>query len=84
MVCDEAVDAGAFWSGFKATGDFRSQLQFASSYQRTRPDYLLFSKEELDSIIDDIRSVGYALTDFCVDLQDAEPAKRSEVKVKGE
>ena len=81
---DQAVDAGAFWSGFKASNDFRSQLQFARSYERQRPDYLLFNKEEFDAIIDDIRSVGYALTDFCVDLQDREPARRAEAKVKGE
>ena len=81
---DEAVDAGAFWSGFRASNDFRTKLEYASSYRRKRPDYLLFNKEELDAIIDDIRSIGYALADFCVDLQDREPARRSEVKVKGE
>jgi hypothetical protein len=81
---DEAVDAGAFWSGFKASNDFRTQLQFASSYRRKRPDYLLFNKEELDSIIDDIRGIGYALADFCLDLQHREPARHSEVKVRGE
>jgi hypothetical protein len=66
---DETVDAGEFWSGFKAKDDFRAQLQFARSYKRRRPDYLLFNKQEFEAILDEIRSVGYALTEFCVDLQ---------------
>jgi hypothetical protein len=69
---DEAVDAGDFWTGFKSTGDFRSQLEFARNYKRRRPDYLLFDKAEFEQILDEIRSVGFALTDFCADLQDHE------------
>jgi hypothetical protein len=65
---DEAVDAGEFWSGFSAKGDFRSQLQFARAYERRRPDYLLFNKQEFEAILDEIRGVGFALTDFCVDI----------------
>jgi len=65
---DEAVDAGEFWSGFSAKGDFRSQLQFARTYERRRPDYLLFNKQEFEAILDEIRGVGFALTDFCVDI----------------
>jgi hypothetical protein len=66
---DEAVDAGEFWSGFSASGDFRDQLQFARSYERRRPDYLLFNKQEFEAILDEIRGVGFALTDFCVDVE---------------
>ena len=66
---DEAVDAGEFWSGFSASGGFRSQLQFARSYEPRRPDYLLFNRQEFETILDEIRSVGFALTDFCVDVE---------------
>ena len=66
---DEAVDAGEFWSGFSASGDFRSQLQFARSYEPRRPDYLLFNRQEFETILDEIRNVGFALTDFCVDVE---------------
>ena len=65
---DEAVDAGEFWSGFASSGDFRGQLQFARSYERRRPDYLLFNKQEFEAILDEIRGVGFALTDFSFDI----------------
>lgn len=66
---DEAVDAGEFWSGFSASSDFRSKLQFARSYEPRRPDYLLFNKQEFEAILDELRSVGFALADFCVDIE---------------
>ncbi|HEX8937467.1 MAG TPA: hypothetical protein VF776_04290 [Sphingomicrobium sp.] len=69
---DEAVDAGDFWAGFKSHDDFRGQLEFARNYKRRRPDYLLFDKKEFEAILDEIRGVGFALTDFCVDLEDHE------------
>jgi hypothetical protein len=65
---DEAVDAGEFWSGFSSSGDFRQQLQFARSYERRRPDYLLFNRQEFEAMLDEIRNVGFALADFCVDI----------------
>lgn len=67
---DEAVDAGDFWTGFKSRYDFRGQLEFARNYKRRRPDYLLFDKGEFEAILDEIRGVGFALTDFWVDLED--------------
>jgi hypothetical protein len=67
---DEAVEAGDFWSGFRARDDFRRQLEFARHYKRRRPDYLLFNKAEFEEILDEIRGVGFALTEFCADLQD--------------
>jgi hypothetical protein len=76
---DEAVDAGAFWSGFAASGDFRSQLQFARSYERRRPEYLLFNKQELEEILDEIRSVGFALTDFALDIEHRDQEKAPDV-----
>jgi hypothetical protein len=77
---DEAVDAGDFWTGFKSRFDFRGQLEFARSYKRRRPDYLLFNKQDLEAILDELRSVGFALTDFCVDLEDrGRPADSSRV-----
>jgi hypothetical protein len=77
---DEAVDAGDFWTGFKSRDDFRRKLEYARTYQRRRPDYLLFNKADFETIIDEIRSVGFALTDFCVDLEgDHEPLDRREV-----
>jgi len=66
---DEAVDAGEFWSGFAAHGDFRSKLKFARSYERRRPEYLLFSRQEFEGLLDEIRDVGFALTDFCADIE---------------
>jgi hypothetical protein len=69
---DEAVDAGDFWTGFKSSDDFRRQLEFARSYKRRRPDYLLFNKADFETILDEIRGVGFALTDFCVDLEDGD------------
>jgi hypothetical protein len=80
---DEAVDAGDFWTGFKATGDFRRQLEFARNYKRRRPDYLLFDKTEFDAILDEIRGVGFALTEFCVDLRHRDEAAVGETVLKG-
>ena len=80
---DESVNAGEFWSGFKATDDFRQQLQFARSYKRRRPDYLLFNKAEFEEILDEIRGVGFALTEYCVDLQDRERSTSEKAKVEG-
>jgi hypothetical protein len=66
---DEAVDAGDFWTGFRSSDDFRRQLEFARTYKPRRPDYLLFNKADFETILDEIRGVGFALTDFCVDLE---------------
>jgi hypothetical protein len=66
---DEAVDAGDFWTGFRSSDDFRRQLEFARTYKPRRPDYLLFNKADFEAILDEIRGVGFALTDFCVDLE---------------
>lgn len=74
---DEAVDAGDFWAGFKSHDDFRGQVEFARNYKRRRPDYLLFGKNEFEAILDEIRGVGFALTDFCVDLEDHEQRPES-------
>jgi hypothetical protein len=81
---DESVDAGEFWSGFKASGDFREQLEYARSYKRRRPDYLLFDKQEFEAILDEIRGVGFALTEYCVDLRDRERSTTEKAKVEGE
>jgi hypothetical protein len=81
---DEAVDAGDFWSGFRARGDFRNQLEFARQYKRRRPDYLLFNKAEFEEILDEIRGVGFALTDFCVDLEEDEHALDRRAIAKGD
>ena len=81
---DEAVDAGDFWTGFKSTGDFRRQLEFARNYKRRRPDYLLFNKAELEEILDEIRGVGFALTDFCADLQDREQEPDRNLVTRGD
>ena len=77
---DESVDAGEFWSGFMATDDFREQLQFARGYKRRRPDYLLFNKQEFEAILDEIRGIGFALTEYCVDLRDRDRPAEGRVK----
>ena len=78
------MDAGDFWTGFKSRFDFRGQLEFARSYKRRRPDYLLFNKQDLETILDELRSVGFALTDFCVDLEDGGQSTDSKRIVQGE
>jgi hypothetical protein len=81
---DEAVDAGDFWTGFKSHYDFRGQLEFARNYKRRRPDYLLFNKQDFETILDELRSVGFALTDFCVDLEDGEHPADNKAVPQGE
>ena len=65
---DELVGASEFWSGFQSSGGFQQQVKFARDYARPRPNYLLFERGDFDETIEDLRTLGFALTDFLIDL----------------
>lgn len=65
---DELIGASAFWSGFRASGDFQQQVKFARDYSHPRPNYLLFERADFDEILEHLRTLGFALTDFLIEL----------------
>jgi hypothetical protein len=65
---DELTGVAHFWSGYSSAEGFKDQLKFTRDYSRPRPDYLLFNKQELEEILENFRQLGFALTDFCLDL----------------
>jgi hypothetical protein len=68
---DEITEASAFWSGYRSSKGFEDQLRFARDYERQRPDYFLFDKAEFESILEEFRALGFALTDFNLDIAEA-------------
>lgn len=69
---DEEAGASEFWSGFVASGDFHEQVKFARDYSRPRPNYQLFEKSDFEEIFQEFRAVAFALTDFIIELKEAE------------
>jgi len=69
---DEFAGAAAFWSGFRSSGDFGQQLKFARDYAPPRPDYLIFEKSDFEEVLQDFRNLGFALTDFLLELSEAQ------------
>ena len=68
---DEITEASAFWSGYRSSKGFEDQLRFARDYERQRPDYFLFDKAEFESILEEFRALGFAPTDFNLDIAEA-------------
>ncbi len=73
---DKYLSEGEFWAGFKASGGFGEQVKFAREYARPRPEYWLFDKAEFESILLEFRELGLDLTDFIMELSDAENSQR--------
>ena len=78
---DELTGVSDFWSGFRSAIAFEDQLKFARDYAGPRPDYFLFDKAEFEGILETLRVLGFALTDFNIDVADlrvTQPAKADE------
>ena len=69
---EEEAGASEFWSGFFASGDFHEQVKFARDYSRPRPSYILFDRGDFEEIFQEFRALGFALTDFTLELKEAE------------
>lgn len=68
---DEISGATEFWSGYRTAVGLADQLRFARDFSRPRPEYLLFDRDEFSTILEEIRSLSFALTDFNLDLAES-------------
>jgi len=68
---EELSKATDFWTGFQAASAFGDQVKFARDYARPRPEYLLFDKSDFETILEEIRGLGFALTDFALEIAES-------------